>query len=93
MDIWAMVQQYVDPLAVFISLLGTEIFRRYAPGASTSGKTVNRFLPVLPLFIGVAVTGCMGSWSPAFPCVIKGLVSGAAASYAYRTFKVVILGD
>lgn len=93
MDIWAMIQQYVDPLTVFVVLLVTEIVRRFVPGATEAGKPMNRALPFVPLVLGVVVLGIQTT--PFYPLswAVKGLVSGAFASYVYRAFKVVILGD
>lgn len=93
MDIWAMIQQYVDPLTVFVALLVTELVRRFVPGATETGKPVNRVMPFVPLIVGMVALGVQSpSWYP-LTWAMKGLVSGAFASYIYRAFKVVILGD
>lgn len=93
MDIWAMIQNYVDPIAVFISLLGTEIAARFIPHAEEKGSAMNRSLPFISLALGVATVGLTVVQLYPLAWIIKGLASGAFASYARRVFKVVILGD
>ncbi len=55
-----------------------------------------RVLPLFPLLIGtIVVIAKDGIWSPTMKLddsIVKGVVSGGAASYVFRTAKVVLFG-
>lgn len=102
MDFWTLISQYMDGYAVLIALGATQFLKRLLPTPSGGNKWEDvqgwpyRLLPFVPLLVGVivvifkdALVSPTMSWDDA---LVKGLVSGIAASYAYRTVKVAIFG-
>ena len=101
MDILSLLSQYMDGYAVLIALAATQFLKRILPTPTGGSKWdvagwPYRLLPFVPLLVGVlvvvfkdALVSPTMSWDDA---LVKGLVSGIAASYAYRTVKVTIFG-
>lgn len=102
MDFISLLVSYVDVGSVLLGVIGTHLIRYFlpTPKGDTSkfgvGPIAYRCLPFLPLIIGaVTVVIKDGLVTPTLTideAVVKGLVSGAAAAYLFRTFKVVIFG-
>ena len=101
MDFWTLISQYMDGYAVIIALAATQVLKRFLPSPTGGSKWdvigwSYRILPFVPVLVGIMVvmfkdvliSPTMG-WDDA---LVKGLVSGIAASYAYRTVKVSIFG-
>ncbi len=102
MDILSLLTQYMDPYAVLIALAATQALKRLLPTPPGGSKWEDvagwpyRILPFFPLLVGMIVVLFKDAWiSPSMKWddgLVKGLVSGIAASYAYRTVKVTIFG-
>jgi len=101
MDFWTLISQYMDGYAVLIALGATQFLKRLLPTPPGGSKWdvagwLYRLLPFVPLLVGVLVVMFKDAWiSPTMKwddALVKGLVSGIAASYAYRTVKVAIFG-
>lgn len=102
MDFWSLISQYMDGYAVLIALAFTQILKRLLPTPPAGNKWEDvmgwyyRILPFVPLLIGVLVVMFKDAWiTPTMKwdeALVKGIVSGIAASYAYRTVKVAIFG-
>jgi hypothetical protein len=101
MDILSLLSQYMDGYAVLIALAVTQFLKRMLPTPTGGSKWdvagwPYRLLPFVPLLVGVLVVMFKDAWvSPTMSwddALVKGLVSGIAASYAYRTVKVAIFG-
>jgi hypothetical protein len=96
--IYSAVTTFIDPLVVFMVLIFTEIIKRLIPYEGVMGTTqtpawINRLMPITPLFLGIILICIKGRCYPNIDLMIKGFVSGGAAAYLYRTYKVMILGD
>jgi branched-subunit amino acid transport protein len=104
MDFLAMLQQYVDPVAVLISIIVTQLIKGLIPSPEGQGKwavgpILNRFLPYIPVLMGILtiilkdVIVCNGAQPMAYDdAIIKGMISGAMGAYLYRTAKVTLFG-
>jgi hypothetical protein len=96
--IYNTVTAFIDPLVVFMTLIFTEIVKRIIPyegvvGTNQMPKWINRLMPLTPLFLGMILICIKGRCYPNVDIMIKGFVSGGAAAYLYRTYKVMFLGD
>ena len=102
MDFVTLISQYMDGYAVLISVALTQLVKRLMPTPPGGSKWDDvtgwpyRLLPFVPLLFGVIVVMFKDAWvSPTMKwddALVKGLVSGIAASYLYRTAKVTIFG-
>ena len=102
MGFWELASRYMDGYAVIIALAFTQLLKRFLPTPPDGNKWNDvvgwayRILPFVPVLVGVAVvifkdvlfTPTM-KWDDG---LVKGVVSGIAAAYAYRTVKVAIFG-
>jgi hypothetical protein len=102
MELIEMLMQLVDLPAVVLSVGITQFVRWKMPSPEGGGKfdinpKLYRLLPLLPLVIATIVVIVKdGIFTPSMPLedsIIKGLLSGMAAAYLYRTAKVMIFGD
>jgi len=101
MDPWTLFNQfsqYIDWLVVIVVLILTEAVKRLIPSGGVIGtpdvpKWIGRLMPFLPLFLGVGSILVKEACVPTGAILIKGFVSGGAAAYLYRTYKVTILGE
>jgi len=102
MDFVTLLSQYMDGYVVIIAIFVTQMVKRLLP-TPPGGSRWNdvsgwpyRILPFIPLLTGVLVVMFKDAWvSPTMEwddALTKGLVSGIAASYLYRTVKVTIFG-
>ena len=96
--IYSFITNYIDPLVVFMVLILTEIVKRLIPYEGVIGTTqmpawVNRLMPLTPLLLGMILICVKGKCYPNVDLMIKGFISGGAAAYLYRTYKVMILGE
>jgi ABC-type nickel/cobalt efflux system permease component RcnA len=106
MDLWTLLSQYMDGYAVIIAFGLTQFIRTMLPAPAGSAKVLGvsfyvtgwsyRILPYIPLLIAILVVMIKDAWiSPTMKwddAFVKGLVSGIAASYVYRTIKITIFG-
>lgn len=106
MDLWALLSQYMDGYAVIIAFGITQLIRALLPTPDGAPKILGasfyvsgwgyRMLPFFPLLIASLVVIFKDTWiTPTMSwdeALVKGLVSGIAASYVYRTVKIVIFG-
>lgn len=105
MDFLTLLQGYMDGYAVVIAIGLTQLIKYILPSQTGEGKwsvkkEINRIMPFVPLILAIAVVLikdhfiCNGQtpvpWDDA---IIKGMISGFAAVYLYRTAKVTILGE
>lgn len=105
MDFWTLLSQYMDGYAVIIAFGLSQFIKLFLPTPTQVGKKWSfavgpiayRLMPFLPLIIGIFVVMFKDAWiSPTMTwddALVKGVVSGIAASYAYRTIKVSIFGE
>ena len=94
--------KYMDPIAVIIAVGITQLIRYFLPSPEGGGKfdvkdAVYRFLPISPILWAMIVVFFRLVWIDAKPlpideAICKGLVSGFAAAYFYRTVKILIFG-
>ena len=97
-DILPIIQQSINLKAVVLAIVLTQVVRYCLPsGDGTVSSAVpgwaNRLLPLLPLAFGMLFCGLIERDSTyAMEDVIRGVFSGAMASYSYRMVKVSILG-
>lgn len=94
--------KYMDPIAVIIAVGITQLIRYFLPSPEGAGKfdvqdAVYRFLPISPILWAVIVVLFRLVWIDSQPlpideAICKGLVSGFAAAYFYRTVKILIFG-
>jgi len=101
MEFMEMLLQVIDIPAVVLAVVLTQLFRYLLPTPKGGAKfDVNpklyRWLPILPLIIAtVTVIVKDGVWTPTMKLddsIVKGIVSGAASSYLFRTAKVILFG-
>lgn len=102
MGFWELISQYMDGYAVIIALAFTQLLKRILPTPPNGNKWNDvvgwayRILPFVPVIVGVLVVMFKDVWiSPTMTwdeALVKGVVSGIAAAYAYRTVKVSIFG-
>lgn len=102
MDIISLLVQYMDPYAVVIAFGFTEFIKRLLPTPPGGSKWEDvqgwtyRILPFIPLVLGMMVVMFKDAWiTPTMKwddALVKGMISGIAASYLYRTAKVTIFG-
>ena len=95
--------KYMDPIAAIIAVGLTQLIRYFLPTPEGGTKfdvtdKVQRFLPVSPIFWAMLVVFFRLVWIDPKPlpideAICKGLVSGFAAAYFYRTVKVLIFGS
>ena len=95
--------KYMDPIAAIIAVGLTQLIRYFLPTPDGGTKfdvkdTVYRFLPVFPIFFAVLSVFFRLVWIDPKPlpideAICKGLVSGFAAAYFYRTVKILIFGS
>jgi hypothetical protein len=104
MDFLALLQQYMDGYAVLIAIGMTQLIKYFLPSipgqepSTVKWSWARRIMPVLPIVLATAVVvikECVvcptGSTKMAWDDgIVKGLVSGFAAAYLYRTAKVMI---
>lgn len=92
--------QSMDPLAVVIAIALTQLAKIFMPSPifgdrstqTIPGSAWNRILPVLPLIFGLS-TVLLAHWGQPFrQSLVQGIVSGIAAAYFYRTWKVTVFG-
>lgn len=102
MEFLDLLLKVIDTPALVLAVVLTQLLRWLLPTPTGGTKfDVNpklyRLLPLLPLFIATVVVIVKdGIWTPTMKLddsIVKGIVSGAAASYVYRTAKVVLFGD
>ena len=94
--------KYMDPIAAIIAVGLTQLIRYFLPTPDGGPKfdvkdTVYRFLPVSPILWAMIVVFFRLVWIDSNPlpideAICKGLVSGFAAAYFYRTVKILIFG-
>jgi hypothetical protein len=94
--------KYMDPIAAIIAVGITQLIRYFLPSPEGGGKfdvtdKVYRFLPVSPILWAMLAVFFRLVWIDTNPlpideAVCKGLVSGFAAAYFYRTVKILIFG-
>ena len=95
--------KYMDPIAAIIAVGFTQLIRYFLPTPKGGGKfdvtdRIYRFLPISPILWGILVVFFRSVWIDSNPlpideAICKGLVSGFAAAYFYRTVKVLIFGS
>jgi len=93
---------YMDPIAAIIAVGITHLIRYFLPTPEGGKKfdvndRIYRFLPILPVFLAVLVVFFRSVWIEQTPlpideAICKGLVSGFAAAYFYRTVKILLFG-
>jgi len=102
MEFLEMLMQLVDLPAVVLSVGITQFVRWKLPSPEGGGKfdinpKLYRLLPLLPLIIATIVVIIKdGIFTPTMALddsIVKGVLSGMAAAYFYRTAKVMIFGD
>jgi len=102
MEFLEMLMQLVDLPAVVLSVGITQFVRWKLPSPEGGGKfdinpKLYRLLPLLPLIIATIVVIIKdGIFTPTMALddsIVKGILSGMAAAYLYRTAKVVLFGD
>jgi hypothetical protein len=92
--------------AVLLSVILTQLFKAVIPSPDGSGKwevgpMVNRTLPFFPLGLGIlmiivkdVIIYPAGTTPMAYDdAIIKGMISGTAGAYLYRTAKVTLFGS
>jgi hypothetical protein len=96
----------MDGYAVIIAFGLTQLLRALLPTPTGSSRIAGvsfavsgwgyRILPYIPLLIGILVVVIKDGWiSPTMKlddAFVKGMVSGIAAAYVYRTIKITIFG-
>ncbi len=106
MDFVTLLNQYMDGYAVIIAICMVQLIKYLLPGIAGEGLGsvkwgwARRIMPVLPILIAmivVIVRECIiypsGSTRMAWDDgIARGLVSGFAAAYLYRTTKVLVFG-
>jgi hypothetical protein len=102
MDFLSLLSGYIDIGGVLLGIILTQFVRYLLPTPKDAGSKFDvgplayRILPVLPLIIGaLTVVIKDGLVSPTLKideAIVKGLVSGGAAAYLFRTAKVIIWG-
>lgn len=103
MDFVSLLSQYMDAYAVILGIGITQAIKYFLPDGKGGKWSVtpfmNRFLPFNPLIVGVLTVltrdvWCLNGSAPLAydEAVIKGLISGIASAYLYRTAKVTIFG-
>ena len=95
--------KYMDPIAAIIAVGLTQLIRYFLPTPEGGSKfdvidKVYRFLPISPILWAMLVVFFRLVWIDTKPlpideAICKGLVSGFAAAYFYRTVKVLIFGS
>lgn len=102
MEFLDLLLKVIDVPALVLAVVLTQLAKWLLPtpkGGTTFdvSSKLYRLLPLLSLLIGTVVVIVKdGLWSPTMKLddsIVKGIVSGAAASYVYRTAKVVLFGD
>lgn len=101
MEIVTLLMQLVDLPAVLLAIGLTQLLRWKLP-TPAGGKKFDvapwlyRWLPIVPLlFASMVVILKDGIYSPTLKideAIVRGVLSGMAASYGYRTAKVMIFG-
>ena len=97
-DILSIIQQSINVKAVVLAVVLTQVARYCLPSGdgTISAKVMgwtNRLLPILPLVFGMLFCGLLERDSSyVMEDLIRGVFSGAMASYSYRMVKVSILG-
>jgi len=94
--------KYMDPIAAIIAVGFTQLIRYFLPTPEGGSKfdvtdKIYRFLPISPILWAMLVVFFRLVWIDAKPlpideAICKGLVSGFAAAYFYRTVKILIFG-
>jgi hypothetical protein len=104
MDFLTLLQQYMSVEAVLIAIGLTQAIKYMLPTPEGQPRSkvmpiVNRFLPFAPLIIATLTVivkdhiVCNGAAPMAWDdAIIKGMISGFAAAYLYRTAQVSLFG-
>lgn len=95
--------KYMDPIAAIIAVGLTQLIRYFLPTPEGGTKfdvtdKIYRFLPISPIMWAMFVVFFRLVWIDPNPlpideAICKGLVSGFAAAYFYRTVKILIFGS
>ena len=105
MDYIQIIQQYVNMKAVLVAVIVTQIIKYYLPSppATPSGERTTeveagrwwtRLMPFSPILIGMLFCYVLELDAKfTFDDGVKGFMSGALASYLYRTTRVTLFGD
>jgi len=107
LDYLLIIQQFVNMKAVVAAVVLTQIIKYYLPAPTLmmlkegerttqveAGKWWTRLLPFAPTLIGMVFCYFLERDTQyTFDDAVKGFMSGALASYLYRTTKVSILGE
>ncbi len=99
-DFVTLLLQTMNPLAVILAVAFTQGIKYLFPGPvpgersteTVSGTVYNRILPFVPVVIGLIVVLFERWGQPIAQSLVQGIVSGIAAAYFYRTWKVTIFG-
>lgn len=102
MEMFDILMRLVDLPAVMLAIVITQCLRYFLPSPPGGGKfdvhpIIHRLLPIIPLIIATLVVIIKdGIFTPTMKlddAIIKGVLSGAASSYMYRTTKVMFFPD
>jgi hypothetical protein len=95
--------KYMDPIAVIIAVGLTQLARYFLPTPDGGSKfdvtdTFYKFLPVFPIVFALLAVFFRLVWIDPNPlamdeAICKGLISGFAAAYFYRTVKILVFGS
>lgn len=92
--------QSMDPLAVIVAIALTQLVKILLPSPipgdrsteTVGGSLSNRILPFVPVLIGCTAVFLQHWGQPFRQSLVQGIVSGVAAAYFYRAWKVTIFG-
>lgn len=92
--------QSMDPLAVIVAIALTQLVKILLPSPipgdrsteTVGGSLSNRILPFVPVLIGCTAVFLQHWGQPFRQSLVQGIVSGIAAAYFYRAWKVTIFG-
>ena len=103
MDFLTLIQGVMDWIAVVVAIVATQGVKYMLPSPNgertaevISGYIGTRFLPFVPIFVGLAVVFLRwkfaGGKEGLDPVFVRGIMSGIAAGHFYKTWKVSIIG-
>ncbi len=101
MEILEMLMKYVDMPSVLLAIGATQFIKWRLPAPAGGGTfdvppKIYRLLPLFPLIIATIIVIIKdGIFTPIMSfdeSIVRGLLSGMASSYLYRTAKVMIFG-
>lgn len=101
MDIITLLLQHIDLPSVLLAIGITQLIRRFLPTPKGEGKyevnsKIYRILPFFPIIIAIVITilkeGIITPSMKIDDAIVKGILSGFAAAWGYKTAKVLLFG-